>query len=282
MWKCLNAILPKKKKNVTCGEIIFESGATINEYEIGCNFNDFFVKSIMQINAEIPLEDQTIETIVPNHTFKFKNVNVDEICKITKQLTRKINKSQICNSMVWNDATEYAGYHLCEIINKSMNEGKFPDCWKMSTITPIPKIKNTNKYDEFRPINTMPNDEKVLECVVKEQLTDYLNEHNILYEKQSAYRPGHSCESAINLLITDWKESIENGEIVLAVFLDLKRAFETVSREIMTIKLANIGIIGNELDWFVSYMTNRQQRVKFNGSLSEANTVPIGKNLLIR
>lgn len=69
---------------------------------------------------------------------------------------------------------------------------------------------------------------------------------------------------------------MENGEIVIAVFLDLKRAFETISREIIASKLSNIGIVGNELNWFVSYMENRQQKVNYNNNLSDTKIIPIG------
>lgn len=276
LWKCLNKLLPNKKNNTISGEIIFDDGATTNEIEISNKFNRFFIDSVIKINSQIPNQVGRIEPIWPNNMFRFKHVNVEQIYQITKQLTKKINKSQICNSMVWNDAIEYVGYHLCKIINKSFDEGKFPDRWKISTITPIPKIKNTNKCDEFRPINSMPNDEKIIECAVKQQLLEYINSNNILYENQSAYRTNHSCESALNLLIFDWKVSIENGEIVIAVFLDLKRAFETISGDIMAIKLENIGIVGEELNWFKSYMNNRKQKVNYNNKFSNVNDIPIG------
>lgn len=276
MWKCLSKILPQKKYNQTNCEIVFGNVASTDKNEICNKFNDFFIKSILDINAQIPNVNNVIQTIQPTHYFTFRNVDVQKIYTIAKNLTKKVNKSQLCNSLVWFDAIDYIGHHLCTVINKSLNTGNFPNCWKLSTITPIPKVKNTNKCEEFRPVNSMPNDEKIIECVVKEQLIDYFNENNILYEYQSAYRTNHSCESALNLLLYDWKEAIENGEIVIVVFLDLKRAFETVSRDIMANKLSNIGVIGNELKWFISYMENRQQKVKFNNHFSHANNIPIG------
>lgn len=276
MWKSLNKILPTKIKNIASCEIAFKNGPITNETEISNKFNDFFVESIIEINSQIPNESEITNATVSNYSFKFKHVNVEQVMNVTKQLTRKINKSEICNSMVWHDAVEYIGHYLSLIINKSFDNGKFPECWKESTITPIPKMKNTNKCEEFRPINSMPNVEKIIECIVKEQLLDYFNEHNILYENQSAYRANFSCESALNLLISDCKDAIENGEMVVAVFLDLKRAFETVSRENTANKLSRIGINGNELNWFKSYMSNRKQRVNYNNNLSEAKIVPIG------
>lgn len=103
--------------------------------------------------------------------------------------------------MVWHDAIEYTGYFICTIINDSMKSGYFPDTWKTSVIRPIPKKNQHKKCNEFRPINGMPIDEKILECVVKIQLSEYLETNKLLSEHQSAYRPKHSCESALNLIV---------------------------------------------------------------------------------
>lgn len=175
-------------------EIIFENGATSDEFEISKRFNDFFIKSIVEINAEIPIEEGNINTVNPNQIFKFSKVNVEQICEIAKKFTNKINMSQICNSEVWNDAMQYMGYFMSVIINESLEKGVFPDQWKLSMITPIPKVNNTNKCDQFRPINSMPNDEKIIECVVKEQILEYFNANNIITDTQSAYRTGYSIK----------------------------------------------------------------------------------------
>lgn len=162
-WKCLNKILPNKKKKQINSEIIFESIPITNEEDISNKFNEFFIDSILNINSQIPNENLNIESTTHSGTFKFKHIKVERLQSITIKLTKKVNKSQIRNSIVWHDAVDYLGHHLCTIINKSFDEGHFPECWKISTITPIPKVKNTNKCEEFRPINSMPNDEKIIE-----------------------------------------------------------------------------------------------------------------------
>lgn len=79
------------------------------------------------------------------YRFKFNRVNVETVTRITKIVTKKINKSQICNSLVWRDSMEYTAYHITQIINESFTTGTFPENLKTTTITPIPKIKNTKK-----------------------------------------------------------------------------------------------------------------------------------------
>lgn len=92
----------------------------------------------------------------------------------------------------------------------------------MSTVSPIPKVPGTKKCEEFRPVNTLPTYEKILEDTVKESLEHHVKQNDIIIEEQSGFRENHSCESALNLAIINWKLEIEKGKIVVAVFLDFK------------------------------------------------------------
>lgn len=111
------------------------------------------------------------------------------------------------------------------IINDSLRTGQCPNGWKTSTIIPIPKVGKPKIASKFRPINILPIYEKVLELVVKEQLELYLERNDIITEHQSGFRKQHSCETAIQTIMDEWRLIISEGEIV-GVFMDLKRAFE--------------------------------------------------------
>lgn len=104
----------------------------------------------------------------------------------------------------------------------------------------------------------------------------FIEDENILNKFQSAFREKHSCETTINYALTDWNESIEEGYIVITVFLDLKRAFETVDRNRLLKKLSLMGINGNELKWFKSYLEGRRQKTTFQNSQSDEKEIPIG------
>lgn len=274
IWKCLNKVLPPKNCTIN-DEIQFNEIKTTDPKEICNKFNEYFIKSITDLNAEIPMQNHQINNTARQCRFEFRMINAEEMCQITQKLTKKINKSQICNSMVWNDSMEYIAYHMCLIINESLESGCFPNEWKTATVTPIPKKPNTNKANEFRPINSMLCEEKMIEMAVKEQLLEYLENNNILTENQSAYRKLHSCETALNFLITECKEGLEKYFIIV-VFLDLKRAFETVDRERMIQKLKNYGVGGYELKWFESYMQKRKQIVQYKNEKSKEKEIPIG------
>jgi len=92
-----------------------------------------------------------------------------------------------------------------DIINSSLNEGVCPVGWKTSTIKPISKINQPKKASQFRPINMLPTFEKILKLVVKKQLDKYLESNNIITEHQLGFRKGYSCETAIQIMVDEWK-----------------------------------------------------------------------------
>lgn len=178
--------------------------------------------------------------------------------------------------MVWNDAMDYIAYFTTVVINEAIETANLPNVWKTSTVTPIPKIRNTSIAGEFRPINSLPVDAKMIESIIKEQLISYLEENNIIYKNQSAFRKHHSCETTINYVTNEWMVAKDNGLSTIAVFLDFKRAFETVDRTQMILKLEKYGIKNDELNFFKNYLSARKQRTKFKNSTSREEEVPIG------
>ena len=73
--------------------------------------------------------------------------------------------------------------------------------------------------------------------MIKVQLENYLENNNILTDHQSGFRSNHSCETAIQTVIDDWKLLVSEGKMIGVIFMDLKRAFETVDRDRLVGKL---------------------------------------------
>ena len=93
---------------------------------------------------------------------------------------------------------------------------------------------------------------------------NYLEEHNIICKHQSGFRAIHSTVTALLEATDTWAYNIDRGKINAVVFLDLKKAFDTVDHEILLSKLSNYGIYGNARQWFKSYLENRTQMCSIN------------------
>lgn len=226
----------------------------------------------------------SIENIVMNeerevldrNIFEFRRVTTDDIIKTVSSLKNKYGGKKMLTEGVIKDSMEYLGYTYACLINESFSQGIFPECWKISVVIPVEKIRGTTKPEELRPINTLQCDEKIIETIAKDQLLQYLDDHQIIIQEQSGFRSKHSCESAINLVITEWKENLSKKEITISVFLDLKRAFETVDRDNLIKKLHNVGVQNQSLNWFESYLSGRRQKTVIGDAVSSEIDVPIG------
>ena len=93
---------------------------------------------------------------------------------------------------------------------------------------------------------------------------------------QSGFRPFHSTLTALLEATSDWSMNIDNGLINGVVFIDLKKAFDTIDHQIILQKLKNYGIDENSLTWFHSYLTDRTQKCRVNGQLSDSVPVACG------
>ena len=128
----------------------------------------------------------------------------------------------------------------------------------------------------MRPINTLCVIGQLIERVVKDQLIEHFEINNLFAPQQSGFRRFHSCETSINYVLTDWKEALDKSLITIAVFIDLKRAFETVDRTLLLQKLHLYGCDEKVISWFKSYFTNRMQKTRFGDAMSDLLQIFIG------
>ena len=122
----------------------------------------------------------------------------------------------------------------------------------------------TDQVNNYRPISILPALSKILEKAVATQLTKHLESNTHLHPLQFGFRAKFSTESANCFLLEQIKSYIDKGNLVGAVFLDLKKAFDTVNHSILISKLDNYNFAEKTLAWFKSYLLNREQCVAIN------------------
>ena len=130
-------------------------------------------------------------------------------------------------------AAESIIHPLTYIINQSLMTGDVPTIWKIARVTALQK-GGANILNNFRPISILPILSKVLERVAFNQLYYYLNSIGLMNVYQSGFRPLHSTETALLNTTDDWLGEFDKGNVVIAVMLDLKGAFDTIDHEILT------------------------------------------------
>ena len=145
--------------------------------------------------------------------------------------------------------------------NLSFQRGVSPNKLKIAKILPVFKSGDPSLFSNYRPISILPCLSKVFKKLFYLRLSGFLTKFNILNHHQYGFRPHHSTAMAILELVNNIYEGFENNQYTVGVFIDLKKAFDTVSHEILLVKLNFYGIRGIPLTWLTSYLSHRQQCV---------------------
>ena len=148
----------------------------------------------------------------------------------------------------------------------------FPDIWKLARVTPIFKSGAKNDASNYMPISVISIFSRMLERLVHDQLFDFLKANKKLTCNQSAFQK--LCSTITSLITgTDyWYENMDSRKINLTLFLDFKKAFDTVDHSVLMKKLRAYGIRGSAGDWFESYLKERIQYCAANGYRSNIKT----------
>ena len=157
-----------------------------------------------------------------------------------------------------------------------MNANVFPDELKIARVIPLYKSGDKNDISNYRPISLLPMLSKIFEKLIHSRLTNFFEETNVLYNKQFGFRKEHSTVHALNTAITQIINSLNNNEVVVGVFLDFSKAFDTVMHNILISKLEHYGIREGALKLLSNYLTNRKQFVCIDGIYSDMLDVKIG------
>ncbi len=152
---------------------------------------------------------------------------------------------------------------------------------KSAFVVPLLKGGDSTILDSYRPISKLCVLSKILESLISEQLTCYLNVNKVLSINQSGFRKKHSTTTAALKVLNDIVGSIDNGDFCASLFIDLSKAFDTVDHEILLHRLKSVGLSSDVIPWFKNYLSGRTQCVQAEGKLfdSLSEGVPQGSVL---
>ncbi|KAG7310313.1 hypothetical protein JYU34_003072 [Plutella xylostella] len=239
--------------------------------------------------GELPLETLHIDHLGPlDATKKMYNyilTVVDAFTKFvwiypTKTLTAKETVEKLrLHQKDYGNPTRYITDKGAAFTGREFNclsNGIFPRCLKKSIIHPIHKSGDRDRVENYRPISILPSISKLLERIINTRLINYLESNNLLSNCQFGFRTGKSTDDAVHKLTDYIARNLDKGQKTCGIFLDLAKAFDTVSVPILLNKLHNIGIRGTQLKLFEDYLSERSQRVQINEYISCDLTVRYG------
>ena len=147
----------------------------------------------------------------------------------------------------------------------------------MAWVLPIYKSDDKRKCENYRRISILPIIGKIFERSVFNQVYSYLNNNSFLQKYQVGFRPKNSSLTALIQMCDEWYANMDKGNLIGVMFLDIRKAFDSINHNVLVNKLEKqIGISNIELKWFKSYLTNREQVCAINGHLSSPQKIVCG------
>ena len=156
---------------------------------------------------------------------------------------------------------------LTKLFNKCLVGGIYPDDLKIARVIPIFKGGIKNLIPSYRPISILTQLNRIFEKILRDRLYNFMRDK--LYRKQFGFRPKNSTEHPVLDLKENILENCSKKLISCILFLDLKKAFDTVNHDILLQKLYHYGVHGNAHKLLSSYLSGRKQFTKIRNIASD-------------
>lgn len=278
-WKILKDVINSKKKSVSCSRFKVNDTIVTDSKVIANDFNQFYVNVGPNLASKIPKHETSPTENIRNrnmYSMLVEPVVEEEVLKIIHQLKISSAGWDSIDSCVVKKTCLSFIFPLTHVMNLSLMRGIVPIELKIARVLPLFKSGDTMLFSNYRPVSVLPLFSKILERLMYTRLLSFVNKHNILYKFQFGFRKGHSPNLALIYLIDRITSALEKGDYVLGIFLDFSKAFDTVDHQILFKKLEYYGVRGCALDWFKSYLKNREQFVVYNGVSSNKSKISCG------
>lgn len=160
--------------------------------------------------------------------------------------------------------------HLLKIFNQSWNNGIIPSTWKEANILPFLKANKSSSLEaSYRPISLLSCLGKLIERIICNRLTWFLENKNLQPCNQFGFRKGRSTLDPLIILEQNIQITLRTKKVMIAVFFDVEKAFDRASRTAILSKLINIGIVGKMFSWINEFLSSRSFKVTVGSACSE-------------
>ena len=256
---------------------------------IANNFADLFnnISSNNHISGNIiQLRGKTVNNLLNNLSKENpeSNKNIEDCRTVNKPFTisellftlNQANKKSSPGSdeihyLLLTKSPEKVKNYFLKLINELWIKQQIPDSWKLSIIKPILKPNlDKNNITSYRPISLISNVSKIMEKMVTNRLTWFLNKNNIIKPSHAGFRKYFSTSDPIIRLKCEIEHVIKEGHITVAIFIDFTKAFDLLWIDGLLLKMMGLGLKGNIYQWIKNFLINRHYQVKVNDTLSNS------------
>ena len=252
----------KKQKRIHKIKDLESNGTTSNAAKISNILNKHFASVGHKFASQLPCSlchfTDYYNHITYSKSFFFAPVTPAEVeLEIISIPNNKAHGLYSCPEVLLKCARNIISRPLAEILNISIQMGKYPSKLKFAKVIPVFKLDDETDPSNYRPISLLSNFNRIFEKLMYKRLKSYLNKHEILNTSQYGFREGHATHHATLDIINTIQNNMDNKLFSCGIFIDLKKAFNTVNHDALLQKLEHYGIREIVNDCFFSYLHDR-------------------------
>ena len=194
------------------------------------------------------------------------DVQMDQVRKLLKNLnTNKTMGPDRMHARILRELAEEITAPLTHIFNSSIRSGKVPDDWRLALVTAVHKKGSRSMASNYRPISLTSQICKLLEKIIRNNIIEFLEGNGLICLEQHGFRKARSCLTNLLETLEDWTRWDDDKADFDVIYLDFKKAFDSVPHGRLICKLNKLGFQGSLLNWIEDFLSHRKQKAVVNG-----------------
>ena len=272
LWQALKSLgLPNKKTSQSniCSKNL--DGLLFDSFSIAEAFQKYYSSLAENLVLKLPKPPNNfgMESVNNYHEIYnlkekliFTNIQSDKVFKILKNFDEtKASSIDDLSGIFLKDFAKLLTTPITQLCNLLISFGTFPDACKIEKLKPLFTKGTRTDPKNYRPILLLLFIPKVLERVIEEQTTEFLDKHKILYKFQSGFRKNHSTNFCLSYLTDKISSGFNSGLLTGMILIDLQKVCGTIAHYILLQKFPSFGFSNEVIGWFKSYLHSRKFHV---------------------
>lgn len=277
-WDTLNHLMGRQKKSSIDEVIRKHFGEHENCVPLCEKFNEAFIKAIDDLKLKISAHSETTSSIHgPTNSAHLPEMDLEDLQEMVRKMsvqkppgTDNIRQRDIYHN--FNQLKEI----ILKILNGIFSTGKIPKPLKSAIVRPLYKQGPRNKCENYRPLSILPVISHYMEKHILKVMESFTDTYALIEDSQYGFRRGKSTIALLEDVSDVINSNLDSNQFVLMLFLDLKKAFETVDHGTMIKKLNDYGFRGHFELFFRDYFADRHQQVKIEDVKSKPIAIKYG------
>jgi len=268
-WSYIKSKLSYKSE-IPC--ILNEANEPIYDlFKMAERFNDYFCSVFTNDDGNMPIWNIPV---IPNKLEIIDFTPTTVTAKLSGMAKKLSSGPDGIPAYFLKQMKESVSKPLSDLFNSSMQSSQLPTDWLTANIKPLFKKGKSNLVSNYRPISLTAVPCNIMQAIIADSIFSHVKD--VIFPGQHGFQPSKSTVTQLLETFSEWTKSVDDGHCIDVLYIDIAKAFDSVSHPKLLNKLKLYGIDGKLLSWIEAFLYDRKQRVIIHGIESSEKPVTAG------